>query len=122
MEISGIITLGVIVGVTIVVIAIHNKTKKTNFDIEIVEKEIAFDDIVSYFKSLGLKKEEGTCFIITEKKKEFHKLIFKDGYSSLGLFVINSNGEIVKGKILHSKSFDHKTIDMIDNNDVIKLG
>ena len=122
MEIGSIITIGIIAGVAIGSIVIYNKSKKTNLDVESVENEVAFNDIISYFKSLGLKKEDGTCFIITEKKKEFHKLIFKDGYSSLGLFVINSNGEIVKGKILHAKSFDYKTIDMIDNNDVIKLG
>lgn len=122
MGISGIIILGVIVGLTIVGIVIYKKSKNTNLNIETVDNEVSFDDIVSYFKNLELKKEDGTCFIITEKKKEFHKLIYKNGYYSLGLFVINGNGKIVKGKILHAKSFDHKTIDMIGENDVLRLG
>lgn len=117
-----IITLGVIIGVAIVFIVIYKKSKNTNLSIETVDSEVSFDDIVSYFKSLELKKEDGTCFIITEKKKEFHKLIYKNGYSSLGLFVININGKIVNGKILHAKSFDKKTIDTIGNVDVLKLG
>ena len=122
MGISGIIILGVIVGLTIVGIVIYKKSKNTNLNIETVDNEVSFDDIVSYFKNLELKKEDGTCFIITEKKKDFHKLIYKNGYSSLGLFVINSNGKIVKGKILHAKSFDKRTIDTIGKNDVLRLG
>lgn len=118
---GGIIAFCAIACIVIVIIVIYKKNKNTNLSIETVDSEVSFDDIVSYFKNLELKKEDGTCFIITEKKKEFYKLIFKTGYSSLGLFVININGKIVKGKILHAKSFDKKTIDTIGNVDVLKL-
>ena len=62
---------------------------------EYADDEIAFDDMVGYFKSLHLKREDGICSIVSDKHKKFHKILFKTGYTSLGLFVLNEeNGQI----------------------------
>lgn len=87
---------------------------------EYADGEIAFDDIVGYFKSLNLKREEGICSIVSDKNKEFRKILFKTDYTSLGLFVLNEDG-IVKGKIIHAKSFDTKTLEALGGHDIIKL-
>lgn len=89
---------------------------------EYADDEIAFDDMVGYFKSLHLKREDGICSIVSDKHKKFHKILFKTGYTSLGLFVLNEeNGQIVKGKIIHAKSFDSKTFKAFNGHDIIKL-
>ena len=89
---------------------------------EYADDEIAFDDMVGYFKSLHLKREDGICSIVSDKHKKFHKILFKTGYTSLGLFVLNEeNGQIVKGKIIHAKSFDSKTVEAFNGHDIIKL-
>lgn len=88
---------------------------------EFAEGEIAFDDIVGYFKSLHLKREDGRCFIVSDKHKEFHKKLFKIGYTSLGLFVLNEMDGIVKGKIIHAKSFDTKTLEALGGHDITEL-
>lgn len=89
---------------------------------EYADDEIAFDDMVGYFKSLHLKREDGICSIVSDKHKKFHKILFKTGYTSLGLFVLNEeNGQIVKGKIIHAKSLDSKTFEAFNGHDIIKL-
>lgn len=89
---------------------------------EYADDEIAFDDMVGYFKSLHLKREDGICSIVSDKHKKYHKILFKTGYTSLGLFVLNEeNGQIVKGKIIHAKSFDSKTFEAFNGHDIIKL-
>ena len=89
---------------------------------EFADGEIAFDDMVGYFKSLHLKKEDGICSIVSDQHQAFHKLLFKAGYTSLGLFVLNeTSGEIVKGKIIHARSLDAKTSETFAGNDIIKL-
>lgn len=88
---------------------------------EYADGEVAFDDIVGYFKSLNLKREDGKCSIVSDKNKEFHKILFKTNYTSLGLFVLNEEKGIVKGKIIHAKSFDTKTLETLGGHDVIIL-
>lgn len=91
-------------------------------DEEYADEEIAFDDMVAYFKSLHLKRDDGMCAIVSDKHAMFHKILFKDGYISLGLFVLDEkNNKIVRGKIIHAKSFDAKTIEAFDGHDIIKL-
>ena len=88
---------------------------------EYADGEIAFDDIVGYFKSLNLKREDGKCSIVSDKNEKFHKRLFKTDYTSLGLFVMNEEKGIVKGKIIHAKSFDAKTLEVLGGHDVIIL-
>lgn len=89
---------------------------------EFADGEIAFDDMVAYFKSLHLKREDGSCTIVFERKEAFHKLLYKEGYSSFGLFVIDEKtNNIVKGKIIHAKGFDAKTHEVFNGHDIIKL-
>lgn len=88
---------------------------------EYADGEVAFDDIVGYFKSLNLKREDGKCSIVSDKNKEFHKILFKTNYTSLGLFVLNEEKGIVKGKIIHAKSFDTKTLEALGGHDAIIL-
>lgn len=93
-----------------------------NIEEEYANDEIAFDDMVGYFKSLHLKREDGICSIVSDKHQTFHKILFKTGYTSLGLFVLNEeSGQIVKGKIIHAKSFDSKTFEAFNGHDIIKL-
>lgn len=88
---------------------------------ESVEGEVDFDDMVAYFKSQHLKKGVESCFIVSEKNDKFRKLICKEGYISLGLFIVNEKNEKIKGKVVHAKSFDAKTMDTLGENDMIKL-
>lgn len=93
-----------------------------NIEEEYANDEIAFDDMVGYFKSLHLKREDGICSIVSDKHQTFHKILFKTGYTSLELFVLNEeSGQIVKGKIIHAKSFDSKTFEAFNGHDIIKL-
>lgn len=99
-----------------------NPDPSMNVDEEYADGEIAFDDMVAYFKSLHLKRTDGICAIVSDKHAMFHKILFKAGYVSLGLFVLNEkNNEIVKGKIIHAKSFDSKTTNAFNGHDIIKL-
>lgn len=98
------------------------KNPTMNVDEEYADGEIAFDDMVAYFKSLHLKRDDGMCAIVSDKHAMFHKILFKEGYISLGLFVLDEKkNEIVKGKIIHAKGFDTKTTKSFDGHDIIKL-
>lgn len=97
-------------------------SQKTKLEEEYADCEIAFDDMVAYFKGLHLKREDGVCAIVSDKHKIFHKLLYKEGYISLGLFVFNEKtNKIVKGKIVHAKGFDAKTNEHFNGTDIIKL-
>ena len=112
--------LGIIAGGWLIKHIIDNG--EPDIEEEYADDEIAFDDMVGYFKSLHLKREDGICSIVSDKHKDFHKLLFKTGYTSLGLFVLNEeSGKIVKGKIIHSKSFDTKTLEAFNGHNIIKL-
>lgn len=112
--------LGIIAGGWLIKRIIDNG--EPDIEEEYANDEIAFDDMVGYFKSLHLKREDGICSIVSDKHQTFHKILFKTGYTSLGLFVLNEeSGQIVKGKIIHAKSFDSKTIEAFNGHDIIKL-
>lgn len=118
------IWIAAIVGVCIGGLALKSliKVEPPKCDEEYADGEIAFDDMVAYFKSLHLKREDGICVIISDKHANYHKILFKEGYVSLGLFVINEEeNDIVKGRILHAKSFDSKTLEAFGEHDIIKL-
>lgn len=98
------------------------------FDEETVDGEVAFDDLIAYFKSLHLKREDGDCYIISEKhdsdNQNFDKLLnfHKDGYTSLALLVYDARKcKFTKIKIVHARNFDKKTFDTLGNNGLIKL-
>ena len=115
--------LGIIAGGWLVKRIIgHVDSPIKDIEEEYADDEIAFDDMVGYFKSLHLKREDGICSIVSDKHNDFHKILFKTGYTSLGLFVLNEeSGQIVKGKIIHAKSFDSKTSEAFNGHDIIKL-
>lgn len=121
METSSIlIGIAAIAGIALVAWVLSPKGPK--LEEECSEGEIAFDDMVAYFKSLHLKREDGICAIVSDKHKIFHKLLYKEGYISLGLFVFNEKtNKIVKGKIIHAKGFDTKTKEYFNGTDIIKL-
>lgn len=124
METSSIlIGASTIVGIAFVIwILLHKKDPRPKIEEESAEGEIAFDDMVAYFKSLNLKREDGICAIVSDRNKIFHKLLYKEGYISLGLFVFNEKtNKIVKGKIVHAKGFDAKTNEHFNGTDIIKL-
>lgn len=113
--------LGVIAGGGLLYYLFGGSGPDPDIEEEYADGEVAFDDIVGYFKSLNLKREDGICYIVSDKNKKFPMILFHKDYTTLGLFVMNEEKGIVKGKIIHAKSFDTKTLEALGGHDIIKL-
>lgn len=88
-----------------------------------------FNDVVSYFKSLNLKKEVDIPFIARDGimgqfVKKTHKRfpMGKGGYTTIVIGVYNESlDKITNGKILYVKQLDEQTKSVFGNEECVVL-
>ena len=94
-----------------------------------IEGELPFSDVVSFFKTLNLKKGDDTPFIArkSEKTKDIfntYNLQFEVvDYKWLFIGVYNEKEEsITNYKVIYAKSFDQQLEELLGNEDLVVLG
>ena len=116
-----LVTLGI---TSIVVIGGENDyqyLRGPKFKRETVDGQVCFDDAVAWFKEQHPEQNKHNCIAATDSNRIFKPLIAKEGYESIGLFVIEKENTVKSGLIIHARSFDDKTKRIFGNTDIIKL-
>ena len=93
-----------------------------------IEGELPFSDVISFFKTLNLKKGEDIPFICqkserTEEIFNIYNLQFElVGYKWLFVGVYNEKEEsITNYKVIYAKSFEQKLEELLSNEDLVIL-
>lgn len=98
-------------------------------DVKVIDGTLDFNDVVSYFKSLNLKKEVDIPFvardgIMCQFVKKTHKRFpkGKGGYTTIVIGVYNESlDKITNGKILYVKQLDEQTKSVFGNEECVVL-
>lgn len=98
-------------------------------DVKVIDGTLDFNDVVSYFKSLNLKKEVDIPFIardgiLGQFVKKTHKRfpMGKDGYITIVIGSYNDSlNKITNAKILHVKQLDEQTKSVFGNEELVVL-
>ncbi len=103
------------------------ETKTRNMDIqpEYVEGMLSFADVIGYFKSLSLKKDEDTPFMAKatcQKLKDVIKVTVPSGYEALLIGVYGENvNELKHAKLIFARSLDERIVNTLGNEELVVL-
>lgn len=95
---------------------------------EIIDSELKITQIVEFFKSLELKQKRDVPFVAKGDCEEFRKMFGgsfpkkKEGYVTLFLGVYNEEkGTIDNHKLIHAKTVDSETQQMLGDENLVVL-
>lgn len=118
-----------IVAIGALVYFVYRRQQKiTVLNEEVLDDELKFDSVLSFFKLLQLDKTVDIPFIANADCKEFREMFHapypkaKDGYVSLfiGVYNVNTN-QIIQNKLIHAKSLEDKILSILGSENLIVL-
>lgn len=120
----------IIVAIVAVVLAavLLQKKKVTDLNVEVIDRELTFDEVMSFFKVQKLKEGDDIPFIANGDSKEFRKMLHipypqeDTSYVSLFIGVFNEKQDkIVNYKFIKASSLDKQILEVLGNEKLIVL-
>lgn len=124
------------IGIIVVALAIgafvyyrqKNLQKNVHLNEEVIDSELSFDDVVSFFKAHKLDQKKHIPFIANGDCEEFRKMLHapypkaKEGYVPIFIGIYDNETEgIIDNRLLHCKSLDPKILEVLGDEKLVVL-
>lgn len=124
-----------VIGIIVIALAIgavvcYKKGRQESIDIneEVIDSELMFDDVVSFFKSHNLNQNKHVPFIANGDCEDFRKMLHapypksKEGYNSIFIGIYDDECKrIIDNRLLHCKSVDPKILEILGDEKLVVL-